>query len=78
MSPADFLLGRQRLRRRLIRCRSQGPPGTQQDLPAWNVQQSRRAAPNTPAPEAWFPCPLIPTPYQPSRADDTVGRCRSV
>ena len=78
MSPADFLPGQQRLRLGLIRCCSQGPPGTRQDLPACDVKHSQRATPNTPAPVEWFLCPLIPTPCQPSRCDDTVGRCRSV
>jgi hypothetical protein len=49
-----------------------------QDLPAYDVKHSQRAAPNTPAPVERFTCPLIPTLWQPSRADDTVGRCNSV
>src|SRR5262247_4026586 len=78
MSPAEFLHGRQRFQLGLIRCRSQWPPGTMQDLPAYDVKHSQRATPNTPAPVEWFPCPLIPTPCQPSQCDDTVGRCISV
>jgi hypothetical protein len=78
MSPADFLPGQQRLRRRLIRYRSQWPPGTRQDLPACDVQQAQRATPNTPALVERFACPLIPAPCQPSQGDDTVGRCSSV
>src|SRR5215831_7657711 len=77
-SPADFLPGRQRLRLGLIRCRSQGPPGTRQDLPAYDVKHSQRAAPHTPAPEERFVCPFIPAPCQPSQCDDTVGRCSAV
>ena len=75
MSPADFLPGQQRFRLGLIRCRSQGPPGTRQDLPAYDVKHSQRATPNTPAPGEWFACPVILTPSQPSRADETVGKC---
>src|SRR5262249_12892162 len=75
MRPADFLPGRPRLRLGLLRSPSHGPPGTRQELPACDVNPSQRAPPHTPAPVAWFPCPLIPTPSQPSQGDDTVGRC---
>lgn len=60
ISPADFLPGPPRFRLGLIRAGSQWPVGTRQDLPAYDVKHSQRATPNTPAPEAWFACPLNP------------------
>ena len=78
MNPADALPDRQGFRLCLLPCRVQWPTGFIQGLPAWDVEHSQRATPNTPAPVAWFLCPLIPTPCQPSQCDDTVGRCLSV